>query len=208
MGLKKTTEGAGLRRITARDYARDSDGLLEQLQDPDVSTRRWAARDCATHPDMASALCSALAQEADASVREVMFTSLTQMGGADVVQGILPLLRTEDANLRNGAIETLSGLPDAVEGSIDALLQDADVDVRIFTVNLLGDLRHARIPEWLGQVLKHDAHVNVVAAALEVVAEVGSPTLLSAVKSAKSRFADDPFIGFAADLAQQRIEAA
>lgn len=208
MGLKKTTEGAGLRRIAARDYARDSMGLQEQLLDPDASTRRWAARDCAQHREMAAALCDALTHEQDASVREVMFTSLTQMGGAEVVKGVLPLLRTEDANLRNGAIETLSGLPDAVEGSVDALLQDPDVDVRIFTVNLLGDLRHARIPEWLGHVLKHDAHVNVVAAALEVVAEVGSPTLLSAVKSAKSRFADDPFIGFAADLAQQRIEAA
>jgi hypothetical protein len=32
--------------------------------------------------------------------------------------------------------------------------------------------------------------------------------LLAAVKAARTRFADDPFIGFAADLAQQRIEAA
>jgi HEAT repeat protein len=125
-----------------------------------------------------------------------------------VVQGLLPLLRSEDANLRNGAIETLSAMPDEVGPSIDVLLQDSDVDVRIFTVNLLGELRHPRLPEWLAQALKQDKHVNVVAAALEVAAEVGGGPLLSAVKAARARFADDPFIGFAADLAQQRIEAA
>jgi HEAT repeat protein len=208
MGLKKTSEAVGLRRIEPRDYARDGEGLIEQLVDPDVSTRRWAARDIAEHPAMARALCDHLAQESDVSVREVMFTTLGQIGGVSVVQGLLPLLRSEDANLRNGAIETLAGMPNDVGPSIDQLLQDADVDVRIFTVNLLGELRHPRLPEWLGQVLKSDAHVNVVAAALEVTAEVGGGPLLPAVKAARSRFADDPFIGFAADLAQQRIEAA
>jgi HEAT repeat protein len=208
MGLKKTSEAVGLRRIEPRDYARDGEGLLAQLSDADVSTRRWAARDMVDHPQLARALCDHLAQEDDVSVREVMFTTLGQMGGGLVVQGLLPLLRSEDANLRNGAIETLAGMPGDVGPSIDVLLQDADVDVRIFTVNLLGDLRHPRLSEWLGSVLKSDAHVNVVAAALEIAAEVGGEPLLPAIKAARSRFTDDPFIGFAADLAQQRIEAA
>jgi HEAT repeat protein len=208
MGLKKTSEAVGLRRIEPRDYARDGQGLLEQLRDPDVSIRRWAARDLVDHPTLARSLCDHLAQESDGSVREVMFTTLGQIGGLLVVQGLLPLLRSEDANLRNGAIETLAGMPSDVGPSVDHLLMDGDVDVRIFTVNLLGDLRHPRLSEWLAQVLKDDAHVNVVAAALEVAAEIGGGPLLPAVKTARSRFADDPFIGFAADLAQQRIEAA
>lgn len=206
MGLKKISENVGLRKIAARDYGRDGQGLLEQLQDPDVSTRRWAARDLVQHPELVAALCERLPLEPEMSVREVMFTTLSQVGGAAVVQGVLPLLRSEDANLRNGAIETLSGLPDAVAGSIDGLLKDSDVDVRIFTLNLLSDLRHPRVVEWLGQALRHDSHVNVVAAALEVAAEVGGDALLPAIQNARSRFAGDPFIGFAADLAQQRIE--
>ena len=206
MGLKKTSENVGLRKIAARDYGRDGHGLLEQLQDPDVSTRRWAARDLVQHPDLMRALCERLPLEPEMSVREVIFTTLSQVGGAAVVSGLLPLLRSEDANLRNGAIETLSGLPDEVAGSIDGLLKDSDVDVRIFTLNLLGDLRHARVVDWLGQALRLDAHVNVVAAALEVAAEVGSDALLPAIQSARARFANDPFIGFAADLAEQRIQ--
>ncbi len=206
MGLKKISENVGLRKIAARDYSRDGQGLLEQLNDPDVSTRRWAARDLVQHPDLMASLCEVLPQERDLSVREVMFTTLSQVGGKAVVQGLLPLLRSEDPNLRNGAIETLSGLPDDVGGSIDGLLRDADVDVRIFTVNLLGDLKHPRVVDWLSHALKNDAHVNVVAAALEVAAEVGSESLRPAIQNARSRFGGDPFIGFAADLAEQRIQ--
>ena len=57
-------------------------------------------------------------------------------------------------------------------------------------------------------MLTHDPHINVVAAALEVLAEVGTPQACQALQLARQRFADDPFIGFAADLAQQRIEGA
>lgn len=207
MGLKKVAEAGGLRRIEARDYQRDGPGLAEQLRDPEVSTRRWAARDLAEFPEKARALCEHLIDEPDATVREVIFTSLSRIGGDTVVDGLMPLLRSEDAMLRNGAIEALSGLPDDVGPCIDRLLQDSDVDVRIFTVNLLGDLRHARLVDWLGMILKDDPHVNVVAAALEVVAEVGNPSLLPALKVARQRFAGDAFIGFAADVAQERIES-
>jgi len=208
MGLRKATEPQGLRRIEPRDYARDSDGLIEQLKDPDPSIRRWAARDLSAQPQACAALCQHLLHEKDGSVREVVFTTLGCIGGTPVVDGVLPLLRSEDANLRNSAIELLAGLPDAVGPRIDTLLADPDPDVRIFTVNLLGDLKHPNLVRWLAQVLHDDAHVNVVAAALEVIAEVGATDALPAVQLARQRFTGDPFIEFAADLAVQRIEAA
>ncbi len=208
MGLRKASEPAGLRRVEPRDYIRNGDGLIEQLQDPDVSTRRWAARDLAEHPLAASVLCEHLHHEIDPSVREVIFTTLERIGGLTTVDGVLPLLRSEDANLRNSAIGLLSSLPDAVGPRIEALLTDHDADVRIFTVNLLGDLKHADVGRWLAQVLKNDAHINVVAAALEVLAEVGTHESLPILEKVRQRFADDAFIAFAADLAEQRIEAA
>jgi HEAT repeat protein len=209
MGLRKTsTITGGLRRVEPRDYDRDAHGLIHQLQDPDGSTRRWAARDLAEFPEAAPALCARLQDESDRSVREVICTTLTRIGGPATVDGLLPLLRSEDANLRNSAIEVLSSMPGAVGPSIEALLHDTDVDVRIFTVNLLGELKHPEVVNWLKQVLQHDAHVNVVAAAIEVLAEVGSPKVLPTLTEARKRFSDDPFIGFAADMAQQRIEAA
>jgi HEAT repeat protein len=205
MALKRSTDTPVLHPVGARAYTRDTAGLLAQLDDADPTARRWAARDLAAHPEAAAALCARLEHEADASVRTVLFSSAARLGGSGVVNAMLPLLRSEDAGLRNGAIEVLAGLPDAVAPHIERLLHDADGDVRIFTVNLLGDLQHPQVPQWLAQVLVHEPAVNVVGAALEVLAEVGTPASLPALRAAAQRFVDDAYIGFAVDLAIVRI---
>lgn len=209
MGLRKASDTAvALRQIEERDYPRDADGLVAQLADADPGVRRWAARDLAGHPQAAAAVCARLPAEPDASVRAVLFSTAAALGGPVVVQAMAGLLRSEEPAMRNGAIEVLASLPDAVGPHIDRLLLDADSDVRIFTVNLLGELRHPQVQHWLAQVLRGDAEVNVVGAALEVMAEVGGPEALPALREAQRRFADDPFIAFSARLAIDRIEAA
>jgi len=208
MGLKKPRSGADLRPIAEREYARDEAGLGVQLDDPDPALRRWAARDLASHPGAGRRLCARLLVESDPSVREALFTSAAQVGGHAVVDGILPLLRSEQPALRNGAIELLGGLPDVVAPRIQALLQDADSDVRIFTINLLGNLSHPGVPQWLVQVLAREDEINVIGAALEVLAEVGGPETLEPLRAVRARFGDNPFITFAADVAIERIGSA
>jgi len=207
MGLKKTGSPDGLREVVERAHARTPEGLVSQLREGEAEQRRWAARDLAEHPASAMALGEALLQERDSSVRQAAFTSLSRIGTDPAVNALLPLLRSEDAELRNGAIEALSSLPRVVGPRIAALLQDSDPDVRIFTVNLLGELRHEQVRSWLLQVLHHDAEVNVVAAAIEVLAEVGTPADAEALRTVSRRFPADPFIDFAAEMALQRIQA-
>lgn len=206
MGLRKANEGGGLRRVEAREYPRDAQGLALQLQDPDPVVRRWAVRDLGNTPQAATLLCQHLLTEQDHAVREVIFTTLGREGSDAVAQGLVPLLRSEDPGLRNAAIEVLSTMPHVMGPHIDRLLHDPDTDVRIFTLNVLNELRHPDVARWVHRVLEQDAHVNVVAAALEVLAESGTPEALPSIAKARQRFMDDPFIGFAADLAQQRIE--
>lgn len=207
MALRKSNPSP-LHPVQARQHPRDLLGLQQQLGDPDPRQRRLAARDLGAHPQAALSLGQALAVETDGAVREALFTSLATLASEAAVQSLLPLLRSEDPTLRNGAIEALAAMPQAVAPCVDGPLLDPDPDVRIFTVNLLGELRHASVPGWLVQVLRHEAHVNVVAAALEVLAEVGSHAELPALRAARERFDDDAFIQFAADLAISRIEAA
>ena len=206
MGLRKANEGGVLRRVEAREYPRDAEGLTLQLQDPDPAVRRWAVRDLTHAPAMATVLCQHLLKETDHAVRESIFTTLRHRESDEVATGLIPLLRSEDPGLRNAAIEVLSGMPKVMGPHIERLLTDPDVDVRIFTLNVLNELRHPDVARWENGVLEHDAHVNVVAAALEVLAESGTAEALPAIAKARQRFAHDAFIGFAADLAQQRIE--
>lgn len=207
MGLRKSNTPDPLREVVDRGFPRHVDGLVAQLRGGDAEQRRWAVRDLTSHPQAAAALGAQLLVERDAAVREAIFLALGTMASDEAVSALLPLLRSEDARLRNGAIEVLSGLPRVVGPRISALLLDADVDVRIFTVNLLGELRHEQVTQWLQQVLLSDREVNVVAAAIEVMAETGQPEHIDALRETRRRFADDPFIGFAADVAIERIRA-
>lgn len=207
MGLRKPATREPLREVVEREHPRDVEGLLLQLSAGDAEQRRWAARDLAGVREAVPLLGARLPAEPDPRVREALFTTLAATGGTAAVDALMPLLRSEDAQLRNGAIEALAGMPMAVAPRIAALLRDADADVRIFTVNLLGELRHEQVVPWLLQVLRGEREVNVVAAAIEVLAEVGSPEHVAPLREAAQRYPDDPFIAFAADTAAARIEA-
>ena len=205
MALKNSSRSHALRPVETREYERDAFGLIPQLSDDDASVRRRAARDLAAEPSAAAALCARLSVETDGSVRAVLFSSVSRLGGHGVVEALVPLLRSDDPGLRHGAIEVLARLPEVVAPYVEQLLHDSDSDVRIFTVNLLCDLQHANVTPWLSQVLLQDAAANVVGAALDVMAEVGSIESLTAIRAAAQRFCDDPYIAFAAGVAIERI---
>lgn len=213
MGLRKSTTAPALHEVHERGYERDETGLVRQLQDEDTQVRRLAARDLGlldgpARSAAAQALCEALAVECHACVRSVLQTSLSQLADPASVPALLALLRSDDAGLRNGAVEVLAGMPDAVAPHVQALLRDADPDVRILSINLLGELAHPDVPHWLAQVLERETEINVVGAAIEVLGEVGTAEALPALRAVRERFAADPFTCFAAQLAMERIEAA
>lgn len=189
-----------------RRRTRDMAGLLAGLADPDPSIRRWAARDLGSMPGAAAALIEQLGRESEGSVREALLLALTQIGDATAVAGLTACLRSEDVALRNEAIESLKLLPDGVAPVMHKLLTDADADVRIFAVNVLESLRHPDVEQWLCGVLERDEHVNVCAAALDLLGEVGSERAVAALQQIKQRFSTEPYICFAADLALKRIE--
>jgi len=190
----------------SRRLPRDQTGLVQQLSDESAEIRRWAALDLAAFPDATEALCAHLQQETQPSVREAILTALIEIGGDAVVRGLMPLLRSEDAALRNPVVEVLQHLPEAVAPHIETMLEDPDSDYRIFVVNVLANLRHPHTPGWLQTVIERDADFNVCASAVEVLAEVGVPETIPALRALPGRFSDEPFMQFCVDAAIRRIE--
>lgn len=184
---------------------RDCPLLLAQLNDPRPEARRWAARDLLDCPGSSGAIVAGLLQETDHSVREVMLTTLVRVGDATAVAGLVQCLRSQDAALRNESIEALKQLPQAVAPIMRQLLSDDNSDMRIFAVNVLESLRHPEVENWLITVITHDPHVNVCATAVDLLGEVGSSAALEPLRQLKTRFAAEPYIQFAADLAIKRI---
>lgn len=206
----------GFVKVSATDIATDDQrhndrsylGLLDSLQSTDEMTRRWAARDLAAFPQASAALMQQLTQEPDRSVREAIFVSLTQIGDQIAVDGLITCLRSEVVNLRNDAIEAMKLMPDAVAPMMQGLLHDSDPDIRIFAVNILESLRHPKVESWLIDVITTDPHLNVCATALDLLAEVGSQQAIEPLQQLKQKFADEPFVQFAIDIALTRIQGA
>jgi hypothetical protein len=57
----------------------------------------------------------------------------------------------------------------------------------------------------LCDLIEHEPHPNVCAAAIEVLAEVGTPEALPVLERCSLRFASTPFLPFAISLAIARI---
>jgi len=188
-----------------RDRTRGCADLLVELEDASPTARRWAARDLTACPDAAAPLVDRLRREDDTSVREVILTALIRLDDASALGGLVECLRSEDAALRNEVIEAMKLLPGEVAPIMQSLLTDADPDVRIFAVNILESLRHAEVESWLIQVIESEPQVNVCATALDLLSEVGTVSAVDPLLRLKLRFAAEPFIQFAADLALQRI---
>lgn len=189
-------------RATERDF----DGLVDELNSDNPTARRWAVRDLTKIPEASSALVARLKFEEDASVRAAILNALAHLGDNVAITGLVSCLRSEEAALRNEAIEVLKEAPDGVEPIINNLLNDADSDVRIFAVNILESLRHKNVEQWLINVIEKDPHVNVCATALDLLSEVGTELAIPALKQLKIRFEDEPYMCFSADLALKRIE--
>jgi HEAT repeat protein len=188
-----------------RGRGRDGMDLTAQLDDPDPAIRRWAARDLAMYPGAVAVLLAHLAVERDLSVREVMLTTLVRLNDPAAVAYLVGFLRSEDAALRNEAVETLKELPDHVAAIIRELLSDKSPDVRIFGVNVLESLRHPDVEKWLVETIEIDPHVNVCATAVDLLAEVGTEHSRQPLERLKKRFPNVPYLAFAIDIASSRI---
>jgi HEAT repeat protein len=179
--------------------------LHPALDSPDTESRWMAARALSGQAAAVPALAAALEREPVPRVREAIMTALIRVGDAASIAGILPCLRSQDAGLRAAAIEALQGMPDAVAPFMSQLLSDGDSDVRLLATELTRNMKAAEATRLLCDLIDHEQHPNVCAAAIDVLTEVGTPAALPALESCANRFSDAPFLPFAISVAIARI---
>jgi len=205
MPIKKKEEKVIEIKEERRKAQRDFEGLTNQLSSENSTERRWAARDLAEYKEASSCLIEQLMKEKDITVREIIISSLLSIGDEIAISGLINCLKSDDAHLRNSAIEALKQIPEQVAPYIENLLHDKEPDVRIFTINILESLRHPKVVKWLIDVIENDENVNVCATALDLLAELGTEEAIQAIKKVKERFKNEPYIQFASDIALRRI---
>jgi HEAT repeat protein len=183
----------------------ECDELAAALENADAAGRRQAAREIVHCPEAATALVSRLKREEDVAVREIILNTLLRLNDPSAVSGLVDCLRSEDAALRNEAIEAFKQMGSEVDPILHSLLADPDPDVRIFVVNTLDSERRPDAEKWLIKVIDLDSHVNVCATAVDLLCEVATEAAVDPLIRLKARFRSEPYIQFAADLALKRI---
>jgi len=187
--------------------APDASSVLGNLVSGDASVRWSAARAAAEVPGAVMTLAAALRNESDARVREAMFTSLARIGTSESADLLISFLRSDSANLRAGALDSLRIMIAGMRDLLPRLLGDRDVDIRILSCELARSLPSAEATTLLCTLLSGEPEVNVCAAAIDVLAEVGGPAALPALAACAQKFPDNAFLGFAIKTATDRIRS-
>lgn len=193
---------------TADQLAQDSAAAIANLTNPQAETRWSAARSLGNYPQAIPALAVALGIERVSRVREAIITALISIGDEASVRALLPYLRSQDAGLRSATVEALQSLPNAISSFVDQLLKDSDSDVRLVATELVRNMPSGKATEALCRLLERERDPNVCAAAIELLAEVGTRDAVPALQSCAERFAGVPFLAFAASTAIARISDA
>lgn len=130
--------------------------IIEMLKSSDPYLRRDACSTIAEKgiqglvPDLVGAL-----KDEDLGVKEAALNSLIAIGGFTVAEAIVPLLKSEDASLRNIAIEVLANSGPETGSVISRLLKEDDEDVVKFAVDIIAGMADGRFEDGVKGLLKH-----------------------------------------------------
>lgn len=120
------------------------------------------------------------------------------------IEEVMELLKTRNAYIRNLGISILQSYGDAIRYYIVKFLIGKDRDLRIFAINVLGDVNFAESREMLIELLEKEEDINVAMTAVDYLAEIGELNDIELLESLKGRF-DDPYVHFAVDNAIRKI---
>lgn len=123
------------------------------------------------------------------------------------IEEVMELLKLQNAYVRNLGISILQDYGEAIRYYIVKFLIGDDYDLRIFAINVLGDVNFAESRDMLVELLENEQNINVAMTAVDYMAEIGQPEDVPLLRRVKERFKDEFYAQFAIDAAIESIEA-
>ncbi|NDV18767.1 HEAT repeat domain-containing protein [Pseudodesulfovibrio sp. JC047] len=135
-------------------------------------------------------------------IQEAVDSSLRKIGGKDVVLAVIPLLRSDEAPVRNLAMDILREVGHQDIGSLVDLIDDADADIRIFISDILGSTKSPLAVPPLCDALLKDPEVNVRYQAAVSLGELGMD---EAIPSLNKAIGDEEWVQYSVIEALTKI---
>jgi len=122
------------------------------------------------------------------------------------IEMIMDLLKLENAYVRNLGISMLRDFGDSIKYYIVKFLIGDDRDLRIFAINVLGDVNFSESRDMLIELLETEEDINVAMTAVDYMGEIGELKDIPLLESLKERFSGEVYVEFAVDGAITMIK--
>ena len=145
-------------------------------------------------------------EDADKRVSTKVAAVISNMDPDDApIEKIMDLLKLNNAYIRNLGISILRDFGDSIKYYIVKFLIGDDRDLRIFAINVLGDVDFAESRDMLVELLESEEDVNVAMTAVDYMGEIGEVEDIKLLESLKQRFSGEVYVEFAVDGAVTMI---
>ena len=183
----------------------NNDQILALLESSDPESIREGAHLAGEHRLAAAipALVNSIASP-NIGVQEAVDRALRKIGGPEVVEAVIPILRSEDTPSRNLAMDLLRHLGACDIKSLAALLVGEDPDVRIFAADILGSVDSGLAVAPLCHALLQDPEVNV---RYQAAVSLGTLNRPEAVPCLNNALKDEEWVQFSAIEALTKLKA-
>ncbi|MEA1982757.1 MAG: HEAT repeat domain-containing protein [Campylobacterota bacterium] len=122
------------------------------------------------------------------------------------IELIMDLLKLENAYIRNLGISMLRDFGNSIKYYIVKFLIGDDRDLRIFAINVLGDVDFAESRDMLVELLESEEDINVAMTAVDYMGEIGEVEDIELLESLKKRFDGEVYVEFAVNGAVSLIK--
>lgn len=174
-----------------------------QSEDSDVIRQAAFAAGDAGLVDAVDMLCQQI-QSHNIGVQEAVEYALRKIRGPRTVAHMLPLLRSDDAPIRNISMDVLREIGADDLPALQALLRDSDPDIRIFIADILGCTGDRRAVPMLNEALLKDPEVNVRYQAAMSLGNLAFPEAVDALSQAMH---DEEWVQFSVVESLTKIRA-
>ncbi|NOQ31094.1 MAG: HEAT repeat domain-containing protein [Helicobacteraceae bacterium] len=146
-------------------------------------------------------------EETEKNVEAHIAAAISKMDGKTApIESIMDLLKLDDAYVRNLGICMLQDFGDSIKYYIVKFLIGDDRDLRIFAINVLGDVNFAESRDMLVELLDSEEDINVAMTAVDYLGEIGEEEDIPLLEDLKTRFHDDAYVSFGVDKAIKAIK--
>jgi HEAT repeat protein len=204
MALKKATQ----QDVIEREKFDNLDEAVEFFENStELEDKSYALNQMALFEGGYQKIAEILQHEEDHSLIDIIGAILSKVDGEVApIDEILTLLKRENPYVRNLAISVLQDYGDAIKYYIVKYLIGDDRDLRIFAINVLGDVKFASSRDMLVELLESEEDVNVAMTAVDYLGEIGQEEDIALLESLKERFSDEFYVSFAVDGAINAIK--